>query len=92
MKNSKSLFNRVGAFTGLPLPASLIIGLLVGWMSIQLLQVYADARVRTELNIKLEKLQDYLSLATTRNRAMGVALLLGLNEPIIKRAALGETA
>jgi two-component system C4-dicarboxylate transport sensor histidine kinase DctB len=91
MKNSKSLFNRVGAFTGLPLLASLIIGLLVGWMSIQLLQVYADARVRTELNIKLEKLQDYLSLATTRNRAMGVALLLGLNEPIIKRAALGET-
>jgi len=91
MKNSKSFFNRVGAFTGLPLLTSLIIGLLVGWMSIQLLQVYADARVRTELNIKLEKLQDYLSLATTRNRAMGVALLLGLNEPIIKRAALGET-
>ena len=91
MKNSHSLSNKVGKFSGSPLLICVLIALLVGWISIQLLQVYTEARIRTELNIKLEKLQDYFSIATTRNRAMGVALLLGLNEPIIKRAALSET-
>ncbi len=91
MKNPTTFFTKISKLSGLPLLASLCVGLFAGWISIQLLQAYGDARIRTELNIKLEKLQDYLSLATTRNRAMGVALLLGLNEPIIKHAALGET-
>jgi len=91
MKNLKKFFKEFYKIPGFPLVVCLILGLLSSWFAIGLLQANADARGSTELNIKLEKLQEYFSIATSRNRAMGVALLLGLNEPLIKRAASGET-
>src|SRR5688572_8334493 len=91
MNNLKMLSKGFYKFPGAPLLACVILGLLLSVLVVGLLQNYSDARGRTELNIKLEKLQEYLSIPSMRNRAIGVALLLGLNEPVIKRAALGET-
>ncbi|MCE3252466.1 MAG: hypothetical protein K0Q67_1486 [Cellvibrio sp.] len=91
MKNLKMLFKGLYKFPGAPLLVCVILGLLLSLLVVSVLQNYSDARGRTELHIKLEKLQDYLSIPAMRNRAIGVASLLGLNEPLIKRAAAGET-
>ncbi len=91
MNNLTQVFNRFGKFPGVAILVCAIIGLLLAQLSVSVLQTYSDARGRTELNIRLGKLQETLSIAATRNRAMGVVLLLGLNEPIIKQAALGQT-
>lgn len=88
--NTPPTVHRFGTFPGIAILVCVLIGFLLGQFSVGLLQTYADARARTELGIQLEKLHDTLSIAALRNRAMGVALLLGLNEPVIKQAALGE--
>ena len=90
MKNMKILSRDFYLRPGVPFVMCVVIGLLLSWLAIALLELYSDARGRTELNIKLEKVQEYISIPAMRNRAIGVASLLGLNEPVIKRAALGE--
>ncbi|HSB96021.1 MAG TPA: cache domain-containing protein [Spongiibacteraceae bacterium] len=91
MSKRAGSFRSVRAIPGIAIAASALIGLLLAYFSIGLLQNFAETRARTELEIKLGRLQETLSLMATRNRAMGVALLLGLNEPTVKRAALRES-
>lgn len=91
MNNLKMLSKGFYKFPGAPLLACVTLGLLLSVLVVGLLQNYSDARGRTELSIKLEKLQEHLSIPAMRNRAIGVASLLGLNEPLVKRAASGET-
>ncbi|HWV16772.1 MAG TPA: PAS domain-containing protein [Cellvibrio sp.] len=91
MNNLTRIGKRFGRLPGIAILVCVVIGLLLGQFSGSLLQAYADARARTELEIRLGRLQETLSVAAARNRAMGVVLLLGLNEPVIKQAALGKT-
>jgi len=91
MSERAGFFRNLGATPGIAIAASVVIGLLLAHFSVALLQTSAEARGRTELEIKLGRLQETLSLLAMRNRAMGVALLLGLNEPAVKRAALRES-
>lgn len=77
-------------FPGVALLLSLILGVCLSWLVISLLQTSSDARGRTELNLKLDELKEYLSISTMRNRAISVALLYGLSEPLIKQAVSGE--
>ena len=84
------VINLLSRYLGLPLLACLLAGLLVSALSIVLLQKYEDSQARAELTGSLGKLQEYLLYVTTRNKAMGIAVLQGLNEPIFKRAARDE--
>ena len=76
----------------LPLMGCLAVGVLISIVCTQLMQMSADTRGRTELTTQLEKLQESLAVVTTRSRAMGMAMLLGLNEPILKSAARNQLA
>lgn len=91
MKQEKSIFNKLRKNRRSALLVSVLIGFLVSIFTIEIMQASADARGRTELKIRLGKLQERLSSTTTHNRAMGAVLLLGINEPTIKRAASGTT-
>ncbi|WP_323814849.1 PAS domain-containing protein [Cellvibrio sp. NN19] len=77
-------------FPQLPLLTCLLVGVLISVISVQLMKLYADSRGRAELTTQLEKMQESLSVVTTRSRSMGMAMLLGLNEPILKHAARNE--
>ncbi len=90
MKNRKRFFTGVLAFPGAPLLLCLLVGVLCTVVVLGIMQSDADTRGHTELAIKLEKLHGQLSMPELRNQAMATALLMGLNEPVIKRAALGE--
>lgn len=74
----------------LPLLACLLVGVLASVVCTQLMQMSADSRARAELTTQLEKLQESLAVVSTRSRAMGMAMLLGLNEPILKNAAKNQ--
>ena len=91
MKNLNFFSKRFYQLPNIPLLMCVLVGVLCAWLAVELLQTNSDARARTELAIKLDKLQEQLSIPALRNRAMALALLMGLNDPLIKRAALGET-
>src|SRR6187402_582382 len=90
MKNLTTASRKFFTFPGVALLLSLILGVCLSWLVISLLQTSSDARGRTELNLKLDELKEYLSISTMRNRAISVALLYGLSEPLIKQAVSGE--
>lgn len=91
MRNEPSVFNKLRKIPGSVILVSVLVGVLASIFTVGTLQTSADTRGRTELKIRLGKLQETLSIGAARNRAMGVVLLLGLNEPAIKRAASGAT-
>lgn len=90
MKNTNLTSAGLLAFHGAPLLMCVLVGALCSCVVLWVLQSDADKRGHTELGIKLEKLHEQLSIPELRNRAVATALLMGLNEPVIKRAALGE--
>jgi C4-dicarboxylate-specific signal transduction histidine kinase len=90
MKNTPQVSTGLFAFPGAPLLICVLVGVLCTLVVLWILQTNADLRGHTELAIKLEKLREQLPMPELRNQAMANALLMGLNDPVIKRAALGE--
>lgn len=73
-----------------PVVASLGIGLLIGLLVLQLLQSKFESDGRAEMHASLVLIQANLSVETVRAKGIGVASILGLNEPLLKEAALGK--
>lgn len=73
-----------------PMLAALVVGLLVSLVVVELLDRKLETEGRAKMLASLVLLKANLSVETVRAKGMGVASLMGLNEPILKEAALGK--
>ncbi|MCK9199601.1 MAG: GAF domain-containing protein [Gallionella sp.] len=85
-----STLNLVERVVRHPVALALGAGLLVAALTLQLLQHKAETDGRAELVAALVTLKANLSVETIRSKNMGVAAMIGLNEPVLKQAALGK--
>lgn len=69
---------------------ALSIGLLASFGAVQSLKSKAEADSRAKMNDALELMVLDLNTKTIRSQPMGAAILLGINEPILKDAANGK--
>ena len=73
-----------------PIAVALVVGLLLAILTTKALESKLEAKGRIEMQSALTLTQANLSVETVRAKGMGVASLMGLNEPILKNAALGK--
>lgn len=73
-----------------PIVVALMAGLLVSLAVVQVLERQLESEGRAKMQASLVLVKANLSVDTIRAKGMGVASIMGLNEPILKEAALGK--
>jgi PAS domain-containing protein len=73
-----------------PIVAALVTGLVISLLVVEVLGRKLEAEGRAKMQAALVLIKAHLSVETIRAKGMGVASIMGLDEPILKDAALGK--